>query len=1008
MYRRVLSLLIALILLPCSLVWGQQTGAIEGRVTDAETGDPLPGVNVAIEGTQRGAATGVDGTYEITGVEAGTYTLLASFVGYAQATRRGVEVQAGETTTVNFDLRWQAALLDEVVAVGYGERERQDVTGAVTSIKTEDFDDIPEPNVEQLLRGKAAGVFVTSNSGRPGASATIRIRGGNSISASNEPLYVIDGFVGANPRTLNPSDVESIEVLKDASAKAIYGARGSNGVILISTKRGREGESRLNVNVSQGWQRVANTYELLSGPELARWANAYNEDQGQPILFENPDAVPNTNWQDAALQTAPTTDANLSIRGGSGGTRYFFSSSLFDQKGIVRGSGLQRLQARLNLDMDVNSRLNVGVNSNFSRSRRDRASSSFYDAVTAFPFLPVFEEDGRFTGINPFTGRVENNPEALRQITSQLQHTNLRANLFGEYRLLEGLNLKTTVGGDFAFGKDNRYFPSTLPTLERNRRGGNAEVSNNSALTLLNENTLTYDRVFGRHSVNTVLGATYQHFANESSYSAAEGFASDIYSFNNLGAGDPTRFTVNSSYTDWAVLSFLGRVNYKYADKYLFTATTRRDGSSRLGANNKWAFFPSAAVAWRLSQEPFIRDLGLFSSLKLRASLGVTGNEALGPYETLSSLSVVTPIIGGQETTGLTMGSLANPDLRWETTRELDVGLEAGFFDGRLETSVDYYYKRTNDLLLEVEVPQQTGYDRFLTNIGETENQGVELQINSTNVVTSDFFWSTGLNISHNRNKVLDLGGPDSRVTYRYNRHGGNSKVSELFVGEPIGTFVGAVYMGVWQSQEEIEQVGTMPGAKPGYARYADINEDGEFTRDDDFTIIGDPNPDFHGGFTNTFQYKGFSLSTFFQFSYGNDVMNLATADLLLGSFSTNHLRRMTEEQWTEENPQGTLPKPGAYEQFRNVTSTLYVEDGSFLRLESLTLSYSAPGSALGLSSWQGARVYVNGRNLWLLTGYSGLDPEGSLEGAHPVVQGIDRGLYPRARTISLGVELTF
>jgi TonB-linked SusC/RagA family outer membrane protein len=985
-----------------------QQVTVRGTVVNAETGEPVPSAIVAVEGTNTRATTDAEGKFVLQAPSVNA-TLVVSVIGYTTG-----EVPLNGRTDVVVRLSREVVALDELVVVGYGTQRKKDVTGAVASVQTKDFEAVQTPNVEQLLRGKVAGVQVTSNNGRPGQGATIRIRGANSITASNEPLYVVDGFVGGNINAVNPDDIESIQILKDASSTAIYGARGANGVILVTTKRGQGGAPQVNLRMSRGWQSAASTLDLMSGPERAAWGNLYNANLGQGPLTDDPSSVPNVDWQDFVLREGvPVTELNLSAQGGGDQVRYYFSAGLFDQQGIIESSSYRRLQAQLNLDADLSSKLRLGTTLNVGRIDQDEeGAASYYSAITFYPFLPIFEEDGSYAAINPYSGRPVDNPAAEMTILEGSQDTRLLGGLTLDYVPMDGLTLRSRLGGDLRADRNHRYRPSTLPTLALANLGGDGRMRTANELTVLNENTVQYDREVGDHRFDLLAGATYQHAARDSLRGEAAGFVTDAFNYYNLAAGDPTRYSVDTDYIAWTILSFLGRANYSYNDKYLLTATMRRDGSSRLGANNKWSLFPSAAVGWRLSEEPFMQRFGVFDDLKLRASYGVTGNQAVGVYSTLPTLTVPDrrlPVIGGQQVPAVVQGNLPNPDLKWETTRQFDLGLEASVLDGRISFSTDYYTKQTSDLLLEVEVPQQTGYSAYLTNIGAVRNEGVELQVRSANIVTSDFVWSSTFNISTNRNRVLDLGGKESLVTYRYNHNGSRWVASELRVGQPIGLFVGAIYEGVWQSQEEIDRVGTMPNAKPGFPRYADVDGNGEFQPEADFTILGDANPDFFGGFQNTFAYKGLSLTSFLQFSYGNEVMNLASADLLLGGWQSNHLRRLARDAWTPDNPNGTLPTPGAYELYRNLTSTLFVEDGSFLRLQYVTLEYDLPVDRVGLlGGMSNVRAYVTAENPWILTGYSGLDPEVSRFGSDSVLRGFDRALYPRARTITVGLNLGF
>ena len=974
----------------------QQQPAVSGTVTD-ESGQPLPGATVVVKGTTQGTVTNADGEYSLSNIPDDA-TLVFSFVGM-----RTEEVAVGSQTSIDVTLEADVIGIEEVVAIGYGVVKKSDLTGAVSQVKAEDIGAAAASRLDQALQGKAAGVQVTSLNGEPGTGTSIRIRGGNSINASNEPLYVIDGFIGGgNLNTININDIESIEILKDATATSIYGARGANGVILVTTKRGKEGTSRININSYYGMQTLANKIDFLRGPDRAAYAKEHQEHNNQAVIFPDPSSVPHTDWQEIMTQDAPITNTDISFSGGTKSLKYFLSGNYYKQDGIILNSGFERYQTRLNLDADFFNWLTVGTTMNVSRTVRNNNKVDFYNLLKeSLTTTPVYNEDGTYNEWMTLNSSYFNNQLAeAEMVKNDTYNTRFLGNYFLTANFKNGLTLKSTFGTDLNYSKTNVYQPGRLPRRKDQNLGGYARVSTSTSTGILNENTITYIKNFDNHSINLLGGATYQHSQSESLWASGDGFTNDVLEFNRLSTGDPELRNSDTGFSDWTIVSFIGRANYIYNDKYLLTLVGRYDGSSRLAQNHKWAFFPSAALAWRLIQEDFIKDLGIFSNLKMRASYGKTGNQAIGIYSTLPSLQVSKVFFNSSEWVALGTGNIPNPDLKWETTDQFDIGIESGFFDGKLSFELDYYYKKTNDLLLRVEIPRQSGYSSRLVNIGEVENQGLELLVNAYPVKTTDFSWELALNIAANRNKVLSLGDKDFVDV---------TQGSRLIVGEPAIVFYGMVYDGTWHTQEEIDASnGFMSNVKPGYPKFKDIDGSGKFEKTSDREILGSPEPDFFGGIQNTLTYKNLELDFYLQGSYGNEIYSQFAPRLFFGGFASN-IHAMALDRWTEENYMSDIPRAGSVPiiDVNNDVHSTDVQDGSFLRLKTLRFTYKIPTSVV---PWvNSAKIYVMGNNLFCLNNYDwGYDPEVNSKGTHSILRGYDAYTYPSSRSFTVGFNVEF
>lgn len=911
-------------------------------------------------------------------------------------------------------------LLDEVVIVGYGRQRKGDVSGAVSTVRTGDMRQVADASFNNQLEGVAAGLQVTTTSGEPGGSVSLRIRGGSSVQGGNEPLYVIDGFpiysttIGAsavsgallNPLSgLNPADVASVTVLKDAAATAIYGSRAANGVIIITTKTGQAGKSKIAYQASVGIQSLAKRIDLLNARQFASLRNEalydakpalgthqYLSDSEIAALDEG------TDWQKAAFRSALTTDHQLSISGGNSLTRYHVSGNYYKQEGILRHTDFQRLATRVNLQSRLNSRLSTGVNLSLAQTKGQLAPSGIITSLLLMPpTATIYDQTaGGYTLRNPFENIFANPIASLLEQTNTARTFKLLGTAFAEYAFLPQLQLKVMLGVDYQSGHERRYIPSTI--YEGKAAGGIASVGSTENRSWINENTLTYTTSFAqRHRLEVLLGLTQQETKVEWVRTGASHFVSDKLSYNNLESGAVVT-TPYSYATRNALISTFARLNYQFDHRYFLTATLRADGSSRFGAKNKWGWFPSVGASWDASHESFFQPFSrVINQFKLRTSYGITGNQEIGNEQSLATLSAVAYQFGGTNVKGFAPDRISNRRLGWESTSQFDVGLDVSLWNNRFNLSLDYYYKRTRDLLLNVEIPWTSGFQTSLQNYGVVLNRGFELALQSHNE-WAKLRWNADLNFSLNRNKVIQLGG--DAPCY----------ISGLYyilqVGQPLGTFYGAATDGILQSGEE-QSKGALTGnatPKAGDRLYRDVNGDGKFTVSADRTIIGNAQPDFIVSLSNRFNYGHFDLSFMFTASVGNGILNLNRQALEVFSGQQN-AAISAAERWTTDHPSLTIPR--AKLDPAPVFSDRSVEDGSYLRLRTLTLGYSLPARYAQKLHLSGLRCYVSGTNLLTFTGYSGYDPAVTTV-SNAVDQGTDQGIYPTSRTCSFGISLQF
>lgn len=997
---------------------------VTGKVT-GDDGAPLVGVTVQVKGSNIGAVTDVQGRYTIQPLS-GRDTLVFSYIGYV--TR---EVPIEDRTNIDVPLQASASGLNEVVVVGYGTQKRSDLTGSITTLKASDLTaGGTVSNVAQALQGHASGVTVTQNSSAPGGSISIRIRGSNSISSSNEPLYVIDGFPTTEGLNINPSDIASIDILKDASATAIYGSRGANGVIVITTKRGKAGINQISYNGYTGVQKLINPFHLLNGKQYMELANAlYKEIPGQENMNNGVYTASqlqsdvNTDWIDVSTRSGVVQNHELQFSGGNDKTKVLTSIGYFDQKGILKNTEYNRISGRINVDQQINDYIKSGASLLVQRGAGNYQlydgnilnSNVIYSLLNYDPTVLPYNADGTFG--RPPGGRGDNPLANLLARENDMQNDKFNGSLYLEISPLEGLTARVDGGAEITHDRQGQYLPKS--TYQGSIDNGDASLNRYASSHQLFDAFITYHRLFGEvHDFSIMGGYSYEKFTNEAQGASVYGFSTDAFSYNNLGAA-ATISGVSSVKSENLLISFFSRLNYTYNNKYLFTFTLRRDGSSRFGADHRWGIFPSGSFAWRLSEEPFMKNWGIFEDAKVRASYGKTGNERIGDY---SSLALVSPthvtFDGVSNTTGthLNQSTPENTRLKWESTAQYDVGLDLSILQGRLSGSLDAYYKKTSDLLININFPLYSGFISGQSNVGSVENKGFEFNINSRNL-TGKLKWETGLNFSLNRNKVLDLGSSDDIMLTSAKPLGTVSEESFAIirVGEPLGSIFGYVYDGVIQPNEKY---GPEPLAKPGDPKFKDISGP-EGTPDGvinnfDRTILGNAYPKFIYGITNTFSYAHFDLSVFAYGSQGNHLLNM-TRMLLEWNRSTDALNR-----WTPTNTNTDQPRNGFfYSTYGGYINSHFVENASFFRLKNVTLGYTVPVPDRILHT---LRVYVSCENLFTISPYSGWNPEvntkayendprikhgGSSQTANAGA-GLDFNSYPSMRTYTLGLNVTF
>lgn len=984
-----------------------QTFAVKGKIM-SETGDPLPGVNVLVKGTSKGSVTDSDGQYTLDNVTA-TDILVISFIGYNTE-----EIVVGGRTSIDVNLTPDVQTLSEVVVVGYGTQRKVETTGAIASVKAEDIIQTPVTNVAQGLQARMAGVQITQNSSAPGGNISVRVRGTNSINGTSEPLYIVDGIQISNSggvnevsplSTINPSDIESVEVLKDASATAIYGSRGANGVVLITTKRGQNGSTRVMYDGYYGVQEVTKTIDVLSAVEFAQLEN---EIYKSAIYTDPASEGQGVNYQDLIFRKAPIQNHQLSISGGNDKTQLALSGNYFNQDGIIINSNFTRYSLRLNLDHRISDRIKFGtsilgsysINEGITTGSTDIDAGAILNsivgaAIGAPPTLQPYRADGT---IYPFgeqrDGRYREvtNPLGLAEVLNRTAVKRTLVNLYGEAKLLEGLTYRASFNVDLQSNLNDYYSPLyIIAKNDLNANSGTASKMNSNSTVLLHESILTYSKTFSeQHSLKfTGVFATQSNLYNMNRINA-NGFPNDATKNEALQLA--ANRTVSSSRSSERLDSYMGRVNYGFKDKYFVDFTARVDGSSKFGANHKYGFFPAVAAGWRIIEESFMQNVSLFSDLKLRGSYGLTGNSgALSAYQSLATVSS-----SGSDyqfdhvyTTGINPDRIANPDLRWEKSTQLNIGLDISVLGNRLNFTADIYKKNTKDLLYVKSLPLSSGYSSITGNYAELENKGLELAVNAR-VLDAAVQWNVSANATFNRNKVLDLDGGTTTERFVTN-------YTVLRVGSPLGLFKTYLFDGVYQTGEAF-----LPGSdgRTGGPKVKDFSGDGTITAADQ-VITGNPNPDFILGFSSNLRYKNFDFSVFLSGSYGNDIYNLSRYSFE-NPLGQRNLLKETANHWTADNPNNEYV--GGYPGGRLPISDRFVEDGSYLRCKNISLGYTLP-EIKGINR---ARIYISANNLFTVTNYSGFDPEVNSFGGSNTAIGVDNLVYPAAKTFLGGVQITF
>ncbi len=1075
MKTKLLSLTIMCLL--CFSFVNAQT-KVKGVVSDVN--EPLFGASVLIKGTNRGVVTDFDGNFEITASQ--TDVLIINYLGYATQ-----EVLVGAKTTFDIVLNADTSTLDEIVVIGYGSVKRKDLTGSVVSIKSDELDKVKTVSFEGALAAKASGVQVIASEGGPGAGFKVRVRGGTSINASNDPLYVIDGFaisgeggstsIGLGNSTtsplasIDPSTIESIEVLKDASATAIYGSRGANGVIIITTKKGKKGRVDVNFETFTGVSVLSNKIDLLSAQEFVDWryeftpwdpsnpndqfGRAFRDQYGNNVDLRDP-RVLLTDWQDEISRTAIIKSNKISISGGSDKSSYSASFSHLNQQGIIKTSDYERYNLNLRLDQNITDKLKGGMNLNFGFTKRNGVVSAAGEnangragiVTNSILFSPVqgltrlpgaeYDEDGRLVTLRD--GDVVNPNRTLEGNINRGKGINSFGSVYLEYKILDGLKFKSSLRGHTYNNKGQAYFSGDF---------GWGQFTNGRAFTnfsqgsgIISEQNLNFNKSFGDHRLNITAVYEQQESSFEFASLAYTGFELPGVNLDNLGSAtdqQPSR----SDLVKNTLRSYLARVQYDFANRFTLNLSGRYDGSSRFADGNRWGFFPSAGLAWKISNEKFLENVKFIDNAKLRVSYGETGNNQIGSYRSLAAATLGSYVYGGSTfTTGVSVNRLSNPDLTWETTTQLDAGLVLSMFKNRINLEIDYYEKETRDLLLEVPLPATSGFEFAFKNLGAVSNKGLEISLNTTNIETDNFTWNSNFNISFNKNKVLNLGGANEFFTTAI----GDNQITNDYivrVGEALGSIYGVQADGVYNYSDFVEfdgltdaqaadliiqngvtqgvpyydvfytlKTGTTVNAgvtqfRPGMPKFVDQNNDGIVDEANDRVIIGNTQPIHFGGFTNNFTFKNFDLSILTSWSYGNEIYNKNR--VRGGSQAIPYFNKLgfVRDRWTPTNPNTDVPGIWGTGDggFTGLANSTFIEDGSYIRIANVTLGYRLSKDALKSLGLKSLRVYGSVDNLHVFTNYSGFDPDVSV-GRNQLTPGLDSDSYPRSRAFRIGLNV--
>ena len=1000
----------------------QQGRTISGVVQD--TDGPIIGANFVVKGTTNGAVTDINGQFTISNVPSNA-VLQVSFIGYIPQ-----EVNSTNQTRFEIMLREDIAALEEIVVVGYGTMRKRDVTGSVASVSSEQLKDRPITQVDQALSGQMAGVQALSITGEPGADMLIRVRGVGSITAGSTPLYVVDGFPVSNLQTLNPADIETIDVLKDASATAIYGSRGSNGVVLITTKRGKEGMARITADIYTGWQSVMKRPEFFDAKTQAQyyWEGVVNHNldegndmSGSPLSWTRP--VPqtvidvlegrntyNVDMLDAVLRTAPQTRYSVSASGGSNNFKYNVSGEYMDQDGIIIGTDFKRYAVSTNIDAQLKPNLSLKINLrntmtdvSYQQNTNEGGGNNWgviSQAASHMPYYPIYNDDGSyFVYFDVDASTVLYNALAVAKETKTKRYTRESiGNATLNYKVMDGLNINFMAGARLRDFKQTEWRPG-LPVLNNNPPYGRDATS--FGLNWITETTINYDKSIKQHNFKALLGFTSEKNTTQDANLQSDRYPNNLVETLSAVSGVITNGT--STVNEYSLISYLGRLNYNYAEKYYLTASLRSDGSSRFGSKNKYGYFPSASVMWRVTEEDFMKDLTFLSKLSLKLSYGETGNNFIGNYDHIATISYVRSILGNTVAPGYAPARLSNPYLTWEKQRSINTGFEASFLKNRINLSVEYFSSTNTDLLLDVNIPTISGFSTSLENIGEVQNRGWEFSLNTVNTQGA-FSWTTDFNITTFKNKVTKLGPEGDPILSGWN-------ITQI--GQPMGMFYGLILDGIFQNQAELDRgpiwnPGLRDRSRLGDVRFIDVNGDGKISTDD-FTIMGNPYPDFYYGMTNRFSYKNISLSIALQGSQGNDV--LVRANVIRTLTRSRSRTLTTQANWwkSEADPgNGKTPRPNNEPTggIRNQSSR-YIEDGSFLRINNISLSYLIPRNISQTLKVNSLRIYATATNPFIFTKYTSFNPE-TYNSTSSLQPGVDLNNYPTAKSYIFGINVEF
>jgi len=1047
-FTKVFKQLFVGIFLIITPVFAQAQSKMVSGIVHNDQKEPLPGVTVSVKGTKEGVVTDFTGEFKIKAEVKDQ--LVFTYVGFETAT-----ITVGDRSSINVTLKSATSSLDEIVVIGYGTVKRKDLTGSVSSVSMRDINKAPIRSFDDALAGRVAGVQVTSSDGRPGSGVDIVIRGNNSVTQANSPLYVIDGFLIEDPNNnvINPADIESIDILKDASATAIYGARGANGVIVIQTKKGKEGKPVFTFNSTTGIQNSMKKMDVMDPYEYVKYQLELNPTlTSTPGQSKTPTELYLTNgktldyyktvkpidWEDEITRTALYKNNDFAVRGGTKKLKYSFSASSTDQDGILLNSEYKRYQGRAVIDYNITDKLKIGINTNYSHLKRtgidptkgnNGATTNLMTSVWGYRPVPSetvdLTEEYRDPDFDPAQDYRVNPIISLQETYDVNKTNNLNLNGYLEYQFMKGLKWRSTVGITENRSESGQYYNSKTSQGKGNN-GINGKLTNNNSTNFLNENTLTWDKTVGKSKFITLGGFTLQRGVNWSNGVGANQIpiSAEYLGLDGLDQGVPVR--IDPLESDWTMASFLARVNYSYNSKYMVTASYRADGSSKFPSENHWGYFPSGALGWKFSEEKFLKNKVL-SEGKLRASYGQTGNNRVGSFDYLTRY--YNPIgssyaFNNQYMEGVVATNLGNSNLKWETTEQVDAGIDLGFLNQRITFTADVYKKTTKDLLLNAQLPLSSGFTTAFKNVGSVENKGLELTLTTQNIVTKDFTWTSSANIAFNKSKLLAL--DEGQTALESTVQWDNNVTTSAYisrVGQPLGQMYGYEWAGTYKYADFDTSVNgsgvtiytlksgiatngnTRANIQPGDIKYVDQNGDGVVNKSD-YTTIGNGLPKNTGGFSNNFTYKNFDLNIFFQWSYGNDVINMNRYQFEgAGVANSKNQFASYADRWTPDNSNSDMFRVKGY--FAGGYSSLLVEDGSYLRLKTVALGYNVDQKLVNKWHLKTLRFFVSGQNLVTWTNYSGSDPEVNTYRS-VLTPGFDFSAYPRARTIAFGVNVTF